>query len=176
MAATLKKKITPKDMNPKQILATADTIRQLDLGVLLGQANAVISLTSPTGDLLEGLSGRFKFQPFANGVAAGEPLISYVLWLPSGMGTDLFELPREKEPVEFAFIMSAHKADNPAGYEWGMKPLIETSASDPLALLESKLVAAKALPSPEGKPALPAPDVAAEAEKPKVDHKEKVKA
>ena len=167
MAVTMKKKITPKDMNPKALLATDDTVRQIDLGVLIGQANGVTTSVSQQVEVLEGLTGRFKFQPFKDGKPSGDPLISYVLWLPSGMGTDLFELPREKEPVEFAFIMSAHKAENPAGYEWGMKPLLEAAAADPLGALEAKVAQTGALPDPDAGAALPAPDAAPAASKAK---------
>lgn len=149
MTNAIKKKITPKDFNPKKILGLSVETRTLRLGVLMGIATDVTTSTSPQGEVLEGLAGRFVFKPDA---ADEQPVAAYVLWLPSGMGTDLFELPREKKPVEFAFVMGVNRAENPAGYEWTMTPLVAPTENDPLAALAAK-VGAEALAAPAAAPA-----------------------
>jgi hypothetical protein len=146
MASAIKKKITPRDFNPKKILGLSEETRSLKLGVVIGMANDIVTRTNDQGEIMEGLVGQFGFKP----QEGGEPLRSYVLWLPSGMGGDLIAGAKlakagEAQPVEFAFLVGVVRAENPAGYEWTLTPMIEPKEADPLAALEAKIAAAPAL-------------------------------
>jgi hypothetical protein len=134
MSNVIKKKLAPKDFNPKAILGMPVATRNLVLGTLLGMANDVTRTQTPTGDVLEGLVGKFMFKPADKTFA----MAAYTLWLPAGMGNDLFALPRQGEAIEFAFEIGVTRAENPAGYEWTMRPLVEPSQADPLAALAKR--------------------------------------
>lgn len=146
MSVNLKKKLTPKDWNPKRLLATADTVRTLDLGVLIGFADGITSTTSPQGEVLEGATGMFKFTDHGG----ADPIGSGVLWFPSGMGGEVIETVRQGNKVEFAYVVGVSKAENPAGYEWFMRPIMEAGAADPLAALEARVK--ESLPQVAGTP------------------------
>lgn len=160
MASAIKKKITPRDFNPKLILAQPDEVKSLALGVVIGMANDVVTRTNDQGEIMEGLVGQFGFKP-ADG---SETLRSYVLWLPSEMGNDLITGAKlakkgEAQPVEFAFKVGVNRVPvtenslNKTGYEWTLTPLIEAKQADPLAALEAKITQAetKQIESDKGK-------------------------
>ncbi len=139
----IKKKMSGKDWNPKTILATPAEINTLQLGVVFGIIKGISSGTMPDGETFEGLSGIFKFIP--DDKKLHMEVNSYILYPPSGMCGDLFDIAHTKIETAFAFRVSVHKSGNPAGYEWAIEPLIEATETDPLALLADELAEKGAL-------------------------------
>ncbi len=127
----VKKKLAPKDFRPKRILAGKD--ESVVLGTIYGIATGIATTVTEKDELLEGLRGQFRFID-----ADGSQSSAYVLWFPSGMGTDLIDAAREPgSHVQFAMRVIVERADNPAGYSWGLENLGEVSKADPLEALIS---------------------------------------
>jgi hypothetical protein len=136
----IKKKITSKDWNPKRLLGQAETVRRLMLGRLLGVATGLTKATSNTGEVLEGVTGQFKYMDALDDVAV--PVYSGVLWFPSGFGLDIIHALKQDgaDAIKFAFDVGVQRAENPAGYEWLFAPLVEPAKDNPLEQLESAVV------------------------------------
>lgn len=140
MAGAIKKKITPKDMNPKRLLGQDAATRSFSLGRLLGVASGVTKATSQTGDVMEGLTGQFKYMDFTAVDPQTKIMEEYnsgILWLPSGFGLDIIAALKKEDTsaIRFAFDVGVVRAENPAGYEWTMTPLIAPTEDNPLAIL-----------------------------------------
>jgi hypothetical protein len=170
----IKKTISGKDMLPSRI-KMSDNITRLVLGRLIGIANDITTWTDKEGQILEGLRGKFKY---TDNDVTRNVLISSVLWLPAGMGTDIIDAASEKttDGVEFGFDLGVVKAENPQGYSWFMTPF-HNAAFDPLATVEARLhnpalVHAANTPSVEPKRAEPEH---AEPEHAEPEHAEKKK-
>lgn len=68
----------------------------------------------------------------------------------TAMSLVLGALGGEVSSVQFAFEIITVEADTSCGYEYRVKPLVESSESDPLNQLVSSVPGFLALPSPEG--------------------------
>lgn len=104
-------------------------------------------------------SGQFR----ATNMANGEIFTGPNLFLPDVVsGLMRAQHDSAEGPIEFAFDIGVQPANTPHGYEYTVTPLIEPTASDPLAMLEAKLTA--------NAPALsfnkPEPEAEKETEKP----------
>ena len=165
-ANMIKKKMSGKDFNPKQILGAPAEVREIALGVLMGVAETVSKTTSEQGEVLKGLSGKFIFK--SNNKEQASDAAAFVFWPPSGCLGDVVTAVEgtkdsagktitEGVKTEFAFVVHVLRANNPAGYEWGFTPLLAPSEADPLEALQAKLAAsgALALAPAEAAPALP---------------------
>ena len=138
---TIKKKLAPKDFAPKRVLAGKET--SLWLGRVIGIASGTVTSEAKDGQILEGLKGQFRFIDNET----GEQLSAYILWLPSDMGIDIFDAAREGM-AQFAIEIGVEKQENPAGYGWMMRNLIEGVAS-PLDTLIESIKPKEAIAAPE---------------------------
>lgn len=119
----------------------------LPLVRVMGQATGIKTGVSTYGEWCA-FTGRFV----AINIATGEEFTSPVVFLPS-VATDLMRpvvAAADGQPVEFAFDLAVRripkKAENDNGYEYAVKPLLETNTADPLEALKAKL-ASKPLPA-----------------------------
>lgn len=143
------KSMTGATFNPDRLKAQPDEVREMKLGTLLGRANDVCTSMGRDDEVLEGLKGMFLFQ---DADPARGSFKSYQFWPFSGMMSDLFDLPRKKEQVDFAFDIYAIRAGNPNGRSWKVVPLFEPAEADPMAEIARK--ASVPLAGTDGAPAL----------------------
>jgi hypothetical protein len=165
---TLLRKIAPANFNPKRLLGQPEETRSLRLGVLLGQIRGYTETRSEDDQILEGVTGRFKWMPDEvnnPGIILG----SEVCWFPSGFGSDLIgegkRIDKEKtgEVFEFGMVVSVVRSSAPAGYSWALEPLGQPESADPFAALQTKLGVAPALAAAQAPEQLEAPKPAGKA-------------
>jgi hypothetical protein len=139
-----KSKITLTDFNPKRLGGEAAEVRYLSLGVLIGRSIDTVERQSPDKtQTFTGLSGEFEayFNPYVGSdgkVQEPQPWASGVLFMPDTFMQQIIDLladrvnpdtgevlSRGAEAVQFAFEVGAQRSNNPAGYEWVLKPLNE---------------------------------------------------
>ena len=133
--AGIVKSMTGATMNPDRLKALPETTREVKLGTLLGRANDICTSMGRDDEVLEGLKGMFAFKDADESRGTFK---SYQFWPMGGMMQDLFDLPRKKEQVDFAFDVYAIRANNAVGRSWKVVPLFEPAGVDPLAELASK--------------------------------------
>ena len=152
----VKAKIAVSDFRPKRIHGMPDTQRELSLGTLIGKATGVVRRTLPTGEVMEGIGGTFAFQPSDD----GDVISSGVLWLPSGVDNLVLDPLRASEGtgsnavINIAFEIKVIRADNPAGYSYAFRPLLEETVKvedDPLGALRGLLPTRSTAPALEDK-------------------------
>lgn len=147
------------NFNPRQILAVPEAERkEISVGRIMGIARGVKFGEDRTGKPWTALTGEFVAQNYA------EPDRTYVggkLFLPEGLH-DMVEsavigdgeVSASGRPVyndvEFALEIIVAPANNPIGYSYKGKMLIDAKPSDPVAALLERVGAAPT-------PALPAP-------------------
>lgn len=151
MQTTLIKALTSKAMSPKRILGMPEDVKRVVLGTVFGIAMDGRKQTLDNGDELRGLGGQFVFA--SEDEAAAKSVRAGIFWPPEGFLNDILaimEKPKSDRPdfVEFAFKFGVMRADNPAGYSYFAEPLVEAAESDPLSVLQSKLVQQGALAAP----------------------------
>ncbi len=150
-------KLTLTNFNPKLffgVIAAAEAAKQpapveFLLGRLVGTGNGVKNAVAQDGVTpMYGLKGTFGAEYTAEG---REDETSGVLFLPEaymGPMLDMFEDKTDAAGVvtseavkslDFAFDIFVIKANNPAGYSWSLRPLLEASASDPLAAIRARI-------------------------------------
>lgn len=134
MARSQRTKITLRDLGePKNIVTMPVDVKEYALGRLIGIAKGFIARTNPKdGTAMEGLSGEFRSVPSENEIAKGrEELESGVLFIPDAFHTMIaaaLRAAQKDDPmaeIRFAFDVKAIRANNPQGYSWDFKPLIE---------------------------------------------------
>ena len=144
----IKKTLSGASMRPQQLLAQPENVNAMVLGVVYGAVTDDKKMTSATGEVMQGLAGKFVYRSTNPEIAPD--CAAYVFWPASGFLTDVFAHLRapayDGAPIEFAYEISVLRAANPAGYTWGYRPLIETAEGDPLEKLEAKI--ADQLPNP----------------------------
>jgi len=157
MPTLLKNKIAFRFFNPKRYLGELGEGQELALGTVIGVARKVVVRTSDNGEQMEGLSGVFEAVRYDDGMT----LAAGTLYLPTGLQPPFHgQLAPEinaktgeivkagATQVSFQLEVVLMLAGNPAGYEWGVRPLREVEATDdPLAELRSTLPT-PALPKP----------------------------
>lgn len=95
-----------------------------------------------TGNTAFGEFVAFTGQFRATNMATGEIFTGPNLFLPDvASGLMRAQHDSAEGPIEFAFDIGVQPASTPHGYEYTVTPLMEPSASDPLAALEAKLTA-----------------------------------
>jgi hypothetical protein len=138
-----------KNMTPEQVAASISEsgVHRYVMGRLVGIARGFVERRSEKdGEIFEGLSGMFRVVPAD---PAREELESGVLFIPDAFHNMVADALRPLKAqdvnasVTFAFEISSIRAENPAGYSWDFKPLIENAAGNPLDGVFA------ALPSPE---------------------------
>lgn len=156
-------KLTLTNFNPKLFFAQPEGTQELLLGRIVGTANGVKNALAQDGVTpMYGLKGSFGAEYTAEGK---EDEASGVCFLPEaymGPMLSLFEDETDGngevtraavKSLDFAYDVFVIKANNPAGYSWSLRPLIEASASDPLAAIRARIGA----PLPKLAIAAPAP-------------------
>lgn len=161
MARNQRTKLTFKDIGePALIKAQPETVKSLPLGVLLGIAEKIVERQSPDKtETFEGLGGQFRVVPTDK---TKDELEAGVLFIPEAFFNQIagtLRAAQKTDPnatVSFAYEVSAIRANNPAGYSWDCKPMIESATASPLDLLIDqnrasldKSAAFKALPAPD---------------------------
>lgn len=178
-------KITLTNFNPKRLFSAIEAdkaVQEMYLGRLIGNANGVKNALAQDGVTpMYGAKGSFAatytgMEKSGAKDAEGKELFqqredeqSGVLFLPEafmGPMLDLFEdetdgnglVTREAvKSIDVAYDVFVIKAENPAGYSWSLRPLIQPTASDPLAAIRLRLPAFNmtgALPAPETQAAI----------------------
>jgi len=152
-------KITLTNFNPKLFFAAVAAAaaakqpepQELLLGRLVGTGNGIKNAVAQDGVTpMYGLKGTFGAEYTAEG---REDESSGVLFLPEaymGPMLDMFEdktdangvvIREAVKSLDFAFDIFVIKANNPAGYSWSIRPLLEAAASDPLAAIRARIAA-----------------------------------
>lgn len=109
--------------------------KTLDLMQIVGIANGT-GITNGTYGESVFLKGQFK----ATNLLTKDVFASGKCYLPDA-ATNLVagQLNGDNTQVQFAFIIGAKAANNKVGYEYFVKPLIEPSENDPIALIENQI-------------------------------------
>lgn len=154
-------KVSLSTFKPKALLALPEETRELHLGTIVGIATGIKKGKMPDGVTpYEGLAGNFEVV-YAD--ASKEHDASGVCYLPDAFMNPILALLKDEtnadgevireaaSSVQLAFNVSVVRADNPAGYSWKLKPLIEASQNDPLAKLRELIPAPTAAPAVEDK-------------------------
>lgn len=149
MALSQRTKIVTKDLGDPSIIKTMDenTKRHL-LGTIVGIVSGFVERANPKdpNDKFEGLSGQFRSIPSDD---KRDELESGVCFLPDAFHTMVaapFKAMLEKDKnaqLRFAFEIYSIRANNPAGYSWEFKPMIEAAGTNPLDELIGDLGAVK---------------------------------
>jgi hypothetical protein len=156
----LQLKIASADFLPKRLPAKPDSVREMLLGRLVGEARSVFLVPNPTDATLppfEGIGGAFEFTD------AEDPdriLQSPKLWVPDMIAEPVKNLLRDPETgevraqsVEIAFDIYAIRSTAPLGYTWKAVPVFEPTEADPhdpIARIKARAAQA-ALPAPAAK-------------------------
>lgn len=155
-----KTKLVLSDLgSPKAVTAEDFQGKEMLLGTIIGLASA-IKVAKGTDGITEfhGMKGTFEGTP-------ADPkrnvILSSVCYMPDDFQDPVLNLLRGREavgkegdddyrppvaPVEevkIAFEVYAIKADNPQGYSWMLKPLMDYKANDPLAALRAEIAEVK---------------------------------
>lgn len=149
--------IKSADFLPKRLPAKPDSVRELLLGRLIGEANGTFLVPDPSGsdkEPFEGIKGAFQFTDAEDGRVLQAPK----LWAPDMIAEPVKNLLRDPETgevraaaVEIAFDIYAVRSSAPLGYTWKAEPVFEpeeASPNDPIARIAAR-AAALALPAPE---------------------------
>lgn len=154
MATVETAKLTAKALGNPRMGASVEAGKRHILGTIIGLANGVKVKAQPNGDVIEAITGQFE----GTRAGDGEKVTSGILYLPSGfhdrMASAVKEAIKGGGSVQFAIELYTENSSNAAGYQYGIRQLIETASSDPLDNLR-KLVAESA---PAGQAALPMPE------------------
>lgn len=152
-----KSKVSLSTFKPKAHGQAAYEKAPLKLGTIIGVAarESIRQNVEKPDEPYIGLTGNFRCIRIAENNTT-EITQSGTCYLPdSWLEPILMVLKEGSTAVQFAYDVFIEKADNPAGYGWILKPLIEASGSDPLAALAAK-VAPVAIAAPETPVAEPA--------------------
>lgn len=144
-------KLTLTNFNPKVFFAQPEGTNEFLLGRLVGSGNGVKNAVAQDGVTpMYGMKGDFGME-FTD--ANREDERSGVLFLPEAFMSPMLdqledttdeatgEVIKGAKSIDFAFDVFVIKAANPAGYSWSLRPLLETSASDPLAAVKLRIAA-----------------------------------
>lgn len=149
-------KVSLANFKPKQILALPEETRELSLGHIVGIASGIkVGKQADGVTPYEGMKGDFKIvRPDGSEERSG------VCFLPDAFMSPILGMLRDEtdadgevvreavKSVQLGFEVLVIRADNPAGYSWKLKPLLQPAQNDPLAEL-SKLI-----PAPTPAPAI----------------------
>ena len=123
----------------------------LDLYTVFGIANGIKTGEHATNGAWVAFTGNFE----ANNHLDGSVARSGVVFAPAPMDSMLQSALTENASVSFSFTVTVKRRDDLAvGYEYIVKPHVETSEADPLAHLRQQtqnLLAAPEAPAPEAK-------------------------
>jgi hypothetical protein len=144
MARSQRTKLVLKDLGePSLIKAEAESVRTLLLGTIIGTATGFVERKSADGEeKFEGLAGQFRSIPAD---PKRDELESGVLFIPDAFHKMIAVALRDQlkaDPnatISFGFEVSSIRANNPAGYSWDFKPMIEAKAENPLDALLGEL-------------------------------------
>lgn len=152
--------IKSADFLPKRLPGMPETVRELHLGTLIGEATGlklVPDLQDPTR-VMEGLKGAFQFTDAQD---AERVIQAPVLWAPEMIAEPVKNLLRDPETgelrgnkVEIAFEIYAVRSSAPLGYTWKAEPVFEPEVNeehDPIARIAAK-ARQLALPAPDQTP------------------------
>lgn len=147
MANAQRAKIVLKDLgDPSLIKLQPETVRVISLGALVGAADGFVQRTNPKdGEVFEGMTGSFRVIPDD---PEREVIESGVLFIPDAfhnkvaaqlraIGLDEKGRLLQGATVEFAFQINVIRANNPQGYSWEFKPLMEFEGENPLDRLQA---------------------------------------
>lgn len=146
-------KLALKDMgNPKIIATQPETVREIHLGVLMGQANDFVTRTiEKDSSVMEGLAGNFRVVPvdLDGTVHDTEAKESGILWIPDAFHNIIagkLRAAKATDPgatIDFIFDVVVIRANNPQGYSWQFNPIREFSGKNPLDELFNEYGATK---------------------------------
>jgi len=131
-------KITSKDIlgmakiKIDEILDKKDN--EKDLYIIMGYVKTAVEKESQYGPFME-FKGSFK----AKNLMDGKELIAGKMFMPPVVANIIAGVHTEGSETSFAFKVGIKRADTTVGYEYYASPLIPQEASDPIALLESKI-------------------------------------
>lgn len=145
MALSQRTKIVAKDLGDPSIIKTLDeTVKRHQLGTIVGIVSGFVERGNPQDPTqkFEGLSGSFRSIPADD---KRDELESGVLFIPDAFHSMIASAFRKNleadknAQLRFAFEIYAIRANNPAGYSWEFKPLIEAAGGNPLDELVNDL-------------------------------------
>lgn len=156
---SLRNKLRPADIgNPKAIAALPENVLQLVLGRMVGVVNGVKTGTMPDKmTTYTALTGTFRGIPsdterdiISSGVCFMPPNIQSMIedQFEDELNSDGEVIKEGIRSLEFGYEVSVVRSNNPQGYSWAFRPLIEPAASDPLAALMAKIDPPKQLADP----------------------------
>jgi len=141
------KKLNAKDILGGKIARPAEDDPEKILFDVYGLARRAEVVTTAFGD-----SMKFRGDFEAVNSETGEVFRSTVMYLPE-LAADMLAnaIGEGANAVEFGFRIGMKPSDSPVGYEYTIKPLVETRDSDALESIRGS-VKALAAPEPESKP------------------------